>query len=158
MQFISAKPLIKSFCDGTFQEEDVGPYFMAYVILAALVMGVTFGETNPWDVAAGIASIVITIFGVLHLKRQNGETFGNRFVLKYLALGWVVSVRMILISIPVTVVLLAFVTLLGGIKALHPMGAIFTIAYSVLFYWWLGLLIAESNIPNSEQVGSSNGG
>ena len=156
MQIISAQPLIDKFRDGTFKEAEVGPYFMAYMILTAAVMGLAFGGPNPWDIAGGVASVVITIFGVLHLKKKNGETFGDLFVSKYFCLGWVITVRMLLLAIPAAVVLFAFASIIGGADAINPAGAIFTIALEILFYWWLGSLFAQSNNSNSEQADAGN--
>lgn len=80
----------------------------------------------------------------MHLKKQNGDTFGDGFVLKYLCLGWVITVRMLLLMIPVAVVLLTFASIIGGRDAMAPMGAILMIAFEIVLYWWLGLLIAAS--------------
>jgi hypothetical protein len=151
MQFISAKPLIDKYRSGTFQESEVAPYFMAYVILVTIVTGFSIDDMNPWSVASGFASIVITIIGVYHLKRQNNDTFGNGFLSKYFSLGWVITCRMILIAIPIAVVMFAFASIVGGNDAIDPAGAIFTISFEVLFYWWLGVLIAQSNQSESEQ-------
>jgi hypothetical protein len=156
MQIISAQPLIESFRDGTFEESEVGAYFMAYMIFMAVMWIFAFGELNPWDIAAGVASVVITIFGVLHLKRQNSDSFGNQFLAKYFALGWVITVRMMLLAIPALVVCFAFASIVGGNDAFAPMGALFTIAFESLFYWWLGMLIAQANQTKSEQDSNPN--
>ena len=37
MQHISAEPLVQKFKNGTFQQSEIGPYFMAYMILSAAV-------------------------------------------------------------------------------------------------------------------------
>lgn len=150
MQILSAQPLIEKFRNGKFEESEVGPYFIAYMIFMAVMWVFAFGEPNPWDIAAGVASVVITIFGVLHLKRQNADSFGNQFLAKYFSLGWVTTVRMLLLAIPSLVVLFAFASIVGGDDALAPMGALFTIAFEVLFYWWLGLLIAQANNQHGE--------
>ncbi len=149
MQFISAKPLIEKYRSDTFQEAEVAPYFMAYVILMAIVAGFSFGDMNDWSIASGFASIVITIMGVLHLKKQNNDSFGNSFLSKYFSLGWVVTFRILVMAIPAAVVILALASIVGGDDAIEPAGAVFTIAIEILFYWWLGLLIAEANQPKS---------
>lgn len=156
MQVISAAPLVQKFRDGTFEQSEVGPYFMAYMIFMAVMWIFAFGEPNPWDIAAGLASVVITVFGVLHLKRQNLDTFGNDFVYKYFCLGWVITVRMLLLVIPAAVVIFALASIVGGDDALSPAGALFTIGFEIVFYWWLGSLFAQSNQPPSEQVVASN--
>lgn len=151
MQFISAKPLIEKYHSGTFHDADVAPYFMASTILMAIVTGFAIGDINPWSIASGFASIVITIMGVLHLKKQNNDTFGNGFLSKYFSLGWVVTFRMLLLAIPVGVVTFALASIVGGDDAIDPCGAVFTIGFEVLFYWWLGLLISEANEPKTER-------
>ena len=156
MQFISSKQLIDKYRSGTFQEEEVAPYFMADVILMAIVAGFAFGDMNAWSVASGLASIVITIMGVLHLKRQNGDSFGNSFLSKYFSLGWVITFRMLILVIPAAVVIFGVSSIIGGDDAIEPTTAVFTIAFEVLFYWWLGLLIAESNKTQSEQAAPRN--
>lgn len=155
MQFISAKPLIDKYRSGTFQEAEVAPYFMAYVILMAIASGFAFGEVNGWSVASGLATVVITIMGVLHLKKQNNDSFGNSFLSKYFSLGWVITFRMLVMAIPAAVVILGLAAIVGGDDAIEPAVAVFTIAYSVLFYWWLGLLFAESNQNKSEDATSN---
>ena len=145
MQIISAQPLVDKFRSGTFEESEVGAYFLAYMIFMAVMWIFAYGEANPWAIAAGVASVVITVFGVLHLKGQNGDSFGNQFLAKYFSLGWVITVRMLLLAVPSVVVLFAFASIVGGDDAIAPMGALFTIGFEIVFYWWLGLLIAQSN-------------
>ena len=151
MQFVSAQPLIDQFKDDTFQESDVGPYFMVYMIFMAAIWIFAFGEPNPWDVGAAIASVPITIMGVLHLKKQNGESFGNQFLSKYFTLGWVITVRVLLLIIPSTLVLFGLATIVGGDDALDPAGALLTIAVEILYYWWLGSLLAQTHRTTSSQ-------
>lgn len=145
MQFISAKPLIEKFKANTFEESEVGSYFMAFIIFTAVAMIPTVRGNGPLDVAVGISTVLITIFGVLHLKGKNQETFGNHFVAKYFCLGWVITVRMFLIGMPMAVVLFTFAKVVGGRDGLAAMGALFAVGYQILFYGWLGILIFQSN-------------
>ena len=156
MQFINAKPLIEKYRNGTFQEAEVAPYFMVYVTMVAVVTGFSFGDMSGWSVASGVASIVITIMGVLHLKRQNFDSFGNEFVSKYFSLGWVVAFRMILISIPAAILIFGMASIVGGDDAMEPAGAVFGVAFEILYYWWLGLLFLEAQKTQSEQAAPSN--
>jgi len=64
MQFISADPLVRKFRNGTFDESEVGPYFMLYMILLAISGAIVTGETDSWGIASGIAFIALaTITG-----------------------------------------------------------------------------------------------
>jgi uncharacterized membrane protein len=151
MQFISAKPLIEKYQRGTFDDATVGPYFMAYMVLMAVSALGMFMDVTSWDIFAGVLSVVITVFGVFHLKRQNQGTYGRQFLSKYFTLGWIVSIRMLLIVVPFLVFFSVIFQLIGGDEAAAAVGAVFTILFEVAFYWWLGLLIAQSSESQSEQ-------
>jgi len=138
--FVRVELRAEEFADG-----EIAPYFFAYAILESVMWIFAFGEANPWDIAASVASVVITVFGILYLKKKNGDTFGNGFLNKRFALGWVIGVRIILIVIPSAVALFAVATIIGGEGAVDPAGALFVIMVEVLFYWWLGQLFLESH-------------
>jgi hypothetical protein len=152
MQFISARPLIEKFRSGTFREEEVGPYFILYVMLAAIAPLLVSYKQSAWYSPEKISTVVITLLGILYLKKQNGGTFGNSYLSKYFTLGWVIAVRTVLLSIPVGVVLFALASLIGGPRAFVPAGIIFDIAFEVTFYWWLGKLFAACNPSSSEHT------
>lgn len=97
MQFVSATPLVHQFKSGRFQASEVGPYFMASTTVTAALWIFGFGQPGVWSVGGRVASVVITVFGLLHLKERNLGTFGNEFFYKYFCLGWVVTVRMFLL-------------------------------------------------------------
>ncbi|WP_411845561.1 hypothetical protein AAFN60_18160 [Roseibacillus persicicus] len=144
MQFISAQPLVDRFRSGEFAESEVGPYFMVYMILMAILSSFLVGDFDFWSGASGLSSVVITFLGVLHLKEKNGGSFGNQFLLKYFCLGWVVSVRMFLLTIPVMVFVFALTALFGGLNAVGPLMTLVGIILEVLFFWWLGRLFDNS--------------
>lgn len=156
MQIISAKPLIEQFKNKEFEDNQVGTYFLAYVILESVIFAFTYGEANAWNILTSIAALVITILGILHLKQCNNNSFGDGFFNRYFSLGWVTSVRMLILSIPAGVALFSVAMILGGARALAPAGALFTILYSAVFFWWLGNLIKESQTVVSETIDASD--
>ena len=123
---------------------------MANVILGGLCVFRFVGDMNVWFIASGFASIVITVMGVLHLKERNNDSFGNSFLSKFFSLGWVVTFRMLVMTIPAGVAIAAMESIVGGDDTTGPVGALFAIAFEILYYWWLGLLIAEANEPISK--------
>ena len=81
MQHISAEPLVQKFKNGTFQQSEIGPYFMAHMIFtAAFWIPAPHQELTLWESERAVALVVITVFGVLYLKKQNLDTFGNVLV------------------------------------------------------------------------------
>ncbi len=95
--------------------------------------------------------MVITIFGVFHLKQQNQGTFGKQFVIKYYCLGWILTVRMMLLAIPRVAVISALAAIMGAKETIDPAGALFSVGFEILFDGWLGLLLAQSNESFSQQ-------
>ena len=114
---------------------------MAYMILSAAVWIFSYRDATAWDILGTLASVVITFFGVLHLKEQNLDTFGNDFASKYFCLGWVIAVRMLLFRIMFAV--LPFIVDMG--EAEQPIFTSGVIGCEIVHYWWLGSLFAQSN-------------
>ena len=142
MQHISAEPLVQKFKNGTFQQSEIGPYFMAHMIfIAAFWIPATHQEFTLLDSARPLALVVITVFGVLYLKKQNLDTFGNDFASKYFCLGWVIAVRMLLFRIMFAV--LPFIVDMG--EAEQPIFTSGVIGCEIVHYWWLVSLFAQSN-------------
>lgn len=94
---------------------------------------------------AGIASAPITLFGVLHLKAQNGGTFGNGFLQKLFTLGWVTGVRMILLIIPCCFAIFALASIVAGEDGVDPAFALCRLGFEAAYYLWLGALFKEAN-------------
>jgi len=150
MQIVSLKPLVERFRAGTFRDEEVGPYFLAYVILEASMWIFAYGEFDPWNLVGSMANVIITLLGVLHLKKRNRGSFGNGFLNRYFALGWVIAVCMLLIGIPLGVGVFALSSAVAGEELFPAVGLIFNVVFAVLFYWWLGVAFAESQRDDRE--------
>ena len=115
---------------------------MAHMIfIAAFWIPAPHQEFTLLDSARALALVVITVFGVLYLKKQNLDTFGNDFASKYFCLGWVIAVRMSLFRIMFAV--LPFIVDMG--EAEQPIFTSVVIGCEIVHYWWLGSLFAQSN-------------
>ena len=155
MQFVSATPLVHQFKSGRFQASEVGPYFMASTTVTAALWIFGFGQPGVWSVGGRVASVVITVFGLLHLKERNLGTYGNEFFYKYFCLGWVVTVRMFLLMGAFGLVLGAFGFGRDGSDA--PWVAIGIAALEIAYYVQLGDLFARSNSRHAWLISQSLG-
>ena len=153
MQILSAKPLIEKFRTDSFEESDIGPYVIATIILKSVMTAFAYGEATSWNIIASVAVIVVTAFGIFYLKRQNGNTFGEGFLLKFFSLGWVVTIRLLLIAIPMGVILFGWAMIAGGERSIEAIGAIFTVVLTVAEYLWLGQLISATRKPTQYEQG-----
>lgn len=138
MQMLSAKPLIEKFKNNDFKDEEVAPYFIAYVTLEAITYFFLVGEMTSQIFIENTCTLLITIFGVLYLKRQNNNSFANGFLNKWFSLGWVITVRMFLMLIPICIAFAIFV------PTQSSSFTIFFIFFQLFFYWWLGQNFIDS--------------
>lgn len=145
MQFLSATPLVKQFRNGSFEDAEVEPYFLANMVVTAITWCFAYEQADFWNIGSSMACVVITIFGILYLKEKNGGTFGNGFLVKYFSLGWVVAVRVLLLSIPAMVVLYALTSVLNTHDPSGPIAALSIISSEIAFFLWLGSLLAKAN-------------
>ena len=152
MQILSTAPLVEKFRRGTFKDDEIGAYFLAAMIFAAVFCLLPSGEWTRWDFLEALADIAITVLGIHYLKSNNGNTFGNDFLNKYFALGWVVGVRVSLFAIPAWVVIYATLSIMGGHRLPEALGTIFSITISLLFYRWLG-----AEFVRAQRTGDSTG-
>ncbi len=156
MQFLNPDPLIEDFRARRFDEAEVGPYFLATMILAALIAIYPASSADDgWDVLQALSTAVITLFGILHLRKRNGDTFGDGFLAKYFSLGWVVGIRLLLFAIPLTAVVLALAAISGGRAAFDPALLLLTVGLEVTFYVWLGQLIERTLTKAQDPFGKA---
>jgi hypothetical protein len=144
MYWITTDVLVDKFRTGRFDSSEVGPYFFANVLLQSVGFILPGMAMSAWDFFGGVAAILITIGGVLHLKEQNGGTFGKGYLERYFSLGWVTGVRLILVGIPAAVVFFGLAAVLGGDDSMAPAGAVFFVLLLFAWYRYTGMLFAES--------------
>lgn len=145
MYFISSKLLIKRFQEGSFEDFEVAPYFVASTMLQSLLIVFSFGSRDPWSIVSGILILIITYAGIMHVRNQNGGTFGNGFINKWFVLGWITLVRTFLIGFPALVLLILIGTAIDRRDGALAASALGGVIYISAYYWWLGLLVAETN-------------
>jgi len=74
------------------------PYLLALLLLETLVVEFAFLAPSSQDLGVrqwflASASVVVTVLGCLYIYRQNGGATGQRFLVRFLVLGWVTGIR-----------------------------------------------------------------
>ncbi len=146
MYWITTDALVEKFRTGSFEPDDVEPDFMAQSVLGALAI-VGGGVVTGWNIVAALGCVVVTIGGVLHLKRQNGGTFARGYLERYFALGWVTGVRLIVVSVPLAWVLFLILAGTMGEELSHAFSALFILGLTFAWYRYTGILFDESQEP-----------
>jgi hypothetical protein len=114
------------------------PYLLWLGGLTTFASSFPLGEPNGWDLAIASASVVLFLTGTAYAFRSNGGAAGYDFVIRYLAINWVVGFRLVVfLVLPGATGLIALQELLfnevpSGSTALD-FGLV--AAFESLFYW-----------------------
>lgn len=68
-------------------------YLMAFVVVTMLPFWPSEDEVNSWDHLIQASTLLFSVLGTIHAYRENGGAAGQQFLQRYLALGWVWSIR-----------------------------------------------------------------
>jgi hypothetical protein len=80
-------------------------YLVMYVVLTEFALYMPKGELNRWDYLEAVIALVCAVGGTVYVYRCNGGAQGVQFLQRYLAVGWVVAIRMMAWVLPLFVVL-----------------------------------------------------
>lgn len=94
-------------------EREVLPYAMGGSALVYLVSSYPRRMNGIWDMAGAILGLVITVLGTIFIYRQNGGASGQHFLQRYVAIGWVVSIRWFVFVLVAAVIFGALLSLAG---------------------------------------------
>lgn len=112
------------------------PYLIAFVALSGAAAGGPPLETfNFWDWLQVGWSVALALVGTVSIYRRNGGERGQQFLQRYLALGWVVSIRWVLFLIPLLVL---YAVGMGDAGETTASDALFFAAIEAVLYWRIG--------------------
>ncbi len=124
------------------------PVAFRYVLANALLVSLSLVLPNPpaadlrtWIVR--VATVGVTILGLLHCYRQNGGASGCSFMDRYFAISWVMYMRaaavVVVLALGVAAPTSAFLPEAGR-RVLYSMMAI---AWLAFLYWRMGIHIRD---------------
>lgn len=91
---------------GELDESESFKYLMASTILYALSL-IHYEAPSEYDTLAGIVAVLISAVGLWYIYKCNGGKNGKNIIQRYIAIGWVVFVRLlILFMLPAIVALI----------------------------------------------------
>ena len=101
MYFLRYKSLKEKLRTRSLSDREALPYLVLFAGLAAVAYLLpNTEEFNTWDWIQGTLSVALAVGGVIYAYRQNGGRQGFDLIQKYVVLGWVVTVRCLLVFIP----------------------------------------------------------
>lgn len=146
MYFIKYRILKKNLQNRSVTVRESLPYLIAFVILETIPDIFPVGGHNLWDSISSVLSIVAFVAGVCYAYYKNGGAAGSDFFLKYILIGWVVSIRFLLVFILV-IPILVYLGYKTGLMSLDEWGPYETTVFflaEVIFYQRIGRHIKDT--------------
>lgn len=95
MYFWRIRELKSKLAHGPLSEREVLPYLVVFAAIAYIAPFFPAESMNLWDYLGASWAVALAVGGTIYAFHRNGGRAGANFVQRYLAIGWVVSVRWI---------------------------------------------------------------
>jgi len=125
-------------------EREVLPYLVVFVSLYAAVGYIPQAFTNIWDGLEAFCSIALAVLGTIYVYGQNGGASGQHFLQRYLAIGWVVTLRWLVVFILAAVAFFTLMTVLGReTEETTWYDFLFLAVVQAVVYWRIGYHVGD---------------
>ena len=112
MYFWKIEALKEDIKKDQFTEKDRFVYGLIYIVLCAAgmeaMMRLPIESPNIWDAIGSLGNILIPLIGTIFVYRSNGGAIGRDFLGRYFSIGFVVSIRFLVLLVPVSAALVAY--------------------------------------------------
>lgn len=152
MIWFDIKALEKKISDNELSEKDSFNYVLAYAIVftVAVILASVSGGGIVWmQIISCLISVLIVIWGITQLFKVNKALDGKDFCKRFIAISWVVGVRVILIAIGIgiilgLVILIKYSSILSDGSGINPLSdnmgyeivsLVISTLISILYYW-----------------------
>lgn len=125
-------------------EREALPYLVVFVGLFAVVGYIPQTVSNVWDGLGAGWSVTLAIVGTIYIYHQNGGPDGQHFLQRYFAIGWVVTIRWLVILVLAAVAFFIALTMLG-IEAAETTWYefLFLAVVEAVVYWRIGYHVRD---------------
>jgi len=96
MHFLRLRPLKEQLSTSGLPEKERLKYLLAWM-LATTAIAFFPREAGPWDIATAFGTLIVLLGGILWAYRRNGGADGTGILDRYLSIGWVLNIRVLLI-------------------------------------------------------------
>jgi hypothetical protein len=135
MYFLNIRAVKNRLQMGTPSSGEALPYLLAYFLLVQAAIAFPGTLESGWDRMVIAVEFVAAVSGTLALYQANGGSDGRDFIIRYFVLGWVVSLRILLLAVPL-IALAAFALLLLGVdvESTGPFDVLYMLIFNIVFY------------------------
>lgn len=140
MYFWKVESLKKDIVGGSFTDKELIPYVVLCAGLYALDIEVTgylpYEDVNILTYVMSALNVLIPILGTIYAYKCNGGSNGENFASKYFSIGFVISIRFLVYSVPLIVLMIFYWEIMFGEQEELPT----TFVEVILFSAWYALL------------------
>ena len=115
MYFWRIRELVRILTERDLTESETFRYFFANWVLVTIATSDPSPNWNAWDTTGAIASVVVTVAGLVWCYKNNGGANGSGFLQRMMSILWVMSIRVIAIGLSLLVVAMLVAEGLGVI-------------------------------------------
>jgi hypothetical protein len=105
MIWFDIKQLENKISNNELSDKEGFYYFLAYSIFQLIILSLFTDDSNSWKLSGLVIAIVITIWGLWATYDVNNEIDGKDYLKRYLAISWVIGMRLIVVSILIGILL-----------------------------------------------------
>ena len=136
--------LKKDLVEGSLPQTEQFKYLLAYSMLFALT-AVPLVSYNNYDTAHGVATVMLTPFGMYFIYYSNGGGKGDRLLERYISLGWVMFIRLLAIFLFPAMMALAILSQLLHIESegTDMPSVVLMVLIQIIYYYLLGRHVRE---------------
>jgi hypothetical protein len=119
-----------------------------------LVLALPDTYQNKWEIISEFIAIPIGIIGTIYIFQKNEGKNGIYFLQRYLSIGWVISIRLLLMCVLPVMIIISIVKSAVGYRINSYMwyDAMFWAAFAFFWYLRVGFHVGEvANQKNTEQ-------
>ena len=98
MHFMNIRKLREDLIKGDINDNDAVWYLMIYSIIAGLDVFLKDNQLNNFDIGYDILSSIVIILGIYFSYICNKKDNGKNFLLRFILVSWVTSLRFIFIT------------------------------------------------------------
>lgn len=85
-------------------DSEVLPYFALFLALSTAASYIPRVTLNLWDGLGAAWSVTLAVVGSIYVYRLNGGASGQHLLQRYIALGWVVTIRLLVVFVAAAVI------------------------------------------------------
>jgi hypothetical protein len=140
MYFWRINSLKRDLAARALHERDALPYLLWLGSITTFALSLPLGESNRWDAATAVLTTGLFLGGTCYTFHCNGGAGGAYFLVRYLAMNWVLGLRLlVLLGVPIIVggILLEEILFEPVPPETTPVMAGLLVIFEAIFYWRL---------------------